>query len=221
MTTYSPAEVETIVFSGIKFRRYPNSKRLHDRNYYRPAANYIKAGIGYLHREIWRTIHGEIPDGYDIHHKDENPLNNRPDNLVCLSKSDHAKLHAETMPEWKRRWIAKQLDTNARPKAIAWHQSDEGREWHSQHGKTVMNNRTLKEYVCEYCGDTYQSKNPSKNRFCSNVCRSAARRATKQDDIEKVCENCGVVFRSNRYDKTICCGNPCAAKLRWKRRKQA
>ena len=31
--------------------------------------------------------------GYDVHHKDENPLNNALSNLVYLSRSEHSRLH--------------------------------------------------------------------------------------------------------------------------------
>ena len=36
-----------------------------------------------------------VPKGIDIHHKDENPLNNDPDNLVEMSHEDHARHHME------------------------------------------------------------------------------------------------------------------------------
>lgn len=221
MTTYSPAEVETIVFNGIKFRRYPNSKRLNDRNYYRPAANYIKAGVGHLHREIWRAIHGEIPEGHDIHHIDENPLNNRPDNLTCLSKSEHAALHAETMPEWKRRWIAKKLDNNARPRAIAWHKSDEGREWHSQHAKHIAAKRVASGKKCQHCGGDFQTKNPALAKFCSKKCKAAARRKSGVDDVERTCLECGMAFVINKYESKRWCNETCAANYHWRQRKQA
>ena len=46
-----------------------------------------------VHRYIWEQLNGKIPDGYHIHHKDENKLNNSIDNLECISASEHAKLH--------------------------------------------------------------------------------------------------------------------------------
>lgn len=36
-----------------------------------------------------------IERGMEVHHKDENALNDDPDNLIVLSKSDHAKLHSK------------------------------------------------------------------------------------------------------------------------------
>jgi hypothetical protein len=46
------------------------------------------------HRYLWEKEHGKIPVGYEIHYIDSNKLNNDLDNLQCLSKSDHLKLHA-------------------------------------------------------------------------------------------------------------------------------
>ena len=47
---------------------------------------------------MWGT-NSVIPDGYEIHHRDENPLNNAFDNLLCLHPIDHAKLHATVEEE--------------------------------------------------------------------------------------------------------------------------
>ncbi len=46
-----------------------------------------------LHRVIWEEYFGPIPDGYHIHHKDEDKTNNKIDNLELLSASDHHKTH--------------------------------------------------------------------------------------------------------------------------------
>ena len=59
---------ETIIFNGIKFRRYPDSKRSNHRNYFSPSGTYIKRGIKSLHIEIWKTANGAISDGQQIHH---------------------------------------------------------------------------------------------------------------------------------------------------------
>lgn len=47
-----------------------------------------------LHRVIWEETYGAIPDGYHIHHKDGNSLNNDVSNLELLTNSNHIKLHA-------------------------------------------------------------------------------------------------------------------------------
>jgi hypothetical protein len=46
-----------------------------------------------LHRLIWEKYNGPISKGYHIHHIDDNKLNNRLNNLECLSDSAHSSLH--------------------------------------------------------------------------------------------------------------------------------
>ena len=46
-----------------------------------------------LHRYVWEKYNGPIPDDKEIHHKDENKLNNNIDNLELLTESKHLSLH--------------------------------------------------------------------------------------------------------------------------------
>ena len=85
--------VESITFNGITFRRYPDSPKSAHRNYYWPSGNYRKRGTGALHVEIWRASYGAIPDGYLVHHRDGNPLNNEVDNLQLVTHREHAAIH--------------------------------------------------------------------------------------------------------------------------------
>jgi hypothetical protein len=46
------------------------------------------------YRKIWELANGkEIPKGYHVHHLDGNRTNDNPENLVCVSPEEHAKLH--------------------------------------------------------------------------------------------------------------------------------
>ena len=47
-----------------------------------------------MHRDVWKHSNGQIPVGYDIHHKDGNKENNQLDNLECLPKSEHTQLYS-------------------------------------------------------------------------------------------------------------------------------
>lgn len=47
-----------------------------------------------MHRDVWESHHGKIPQGWDIHHKDQNKMNNNIDNLECLTKSEHTRLYS-------------------------------------------------------------------------------------------------------------------------------
>lgn len=46
-----------------------------------------------LHRYIFEAVHGPIPDGYIVHHVDGDPLNNRLDNLMLMTRKGHSTLH--------------------------------------------------------------------------------------------------------------------------------
>ena len=61
---------------------------------------YLKFSINYdgrktskfFHRLKWETYNGRlIPEGHEIDHIDNNCLNNKLDNLQCLSKTEHSK----------------------------------------------------------------------------------------------------------------------------------
>lgn len=47
-----------------------------------------------LHRDVWEFHKSKIPKGWDIHHIDENKMNNRIGNLECLPKSEHTRLYS-------------------------------------------------------------------------------------------------------------------------------
>ena len=46
-----------------------------------------------LHRLIYEAYYGKIPEGYHIHHRDFDKLNNHHDNLQLLTVSEHLSLH--------------------------------------------------------------------------------------------------------------------------------
>ena len=46
-----------------------------------------------IHRAHWEAVAGPIPDGFMIHHIDENRTNNDIDNLACVSPGGHCWLH--------------------------------------------------------------------------------------------------------------------------------
>lgn len=64
-------------------------------------------GYVYEHHFIYQKFYGPIDNSkYDIHHIDENPLNNHPNNLVKWTKEQHRSYHAKiwaSKEEHKRR----------------------------------------------------------------------------------------------------------------------
>ena len=130
--------VDAVEFNGITFRRYPDSSTASHRRYYKPSGQWIKQGIQALHQEVWKAEHGPIPVGCHIHHADGDVLNNRLENLVCLTKTAHDAEHSEGRAANGR--SEKQLAhlASIRVLTVAWHRSDAGREWHRAHAKNSI-----------------------------------------------------------------------------------
>jgi len=222
MPKKAASTTDTVVFNGIRFHRYPNSKKRSERCYYRPSGNLIRDGVGYLHQEIWKARHGPIPEGCHIHHIDGNTLNNDIDNLECKSAGEHTSEHiqkyiASLGPEGRKN----HMDA-IRPLASLWHKSAAGRKWHKVHAKRTFGRSGRKpvERNCFYCGKVYQTLDFRKGRtFCSGNCRAAWRRHTGVDDEERVCLICGRSFLCNKYQKQRTCSRVCGAELRRRNRR--
>ena len=193
---YPPQE-----FNGISYYRKPSG-------YY--VCNHRKeVRDRYIHRAKWRSAHGDIPKGCDIHHVDGNRSNNDIRNLQCMPRRDHHRLHSlqnhRNDPERTARALAA-----AREGAKQWHASPEGLAWHSKHGKQAWKARPQERRTCVKCGKPYATiRGCSKRGFCSPACQSAARRASGCDDETRSCAICGGKFSCNRYAKTSTCSKGC------------
>lgn len=163
-----------------------------------------------LHTYVYRTRVGEIPSGFQVHHIDCDKDNNEPSNLKALSESEHHRLHADAMSDEERAERKRRLIEKAVPKAAEWHRSEEGREWHREHGREVAASLAPRRFTCDNCGAEFLSKalRSKGHRFCSNRCKSAYRRKSGIDDVERECPVCGQVYATNRYNpKKYCCQN--------------
>lgn len=162
-----------------------------------------------LHRYVWETENGKpIPRGYDIHHIDEDKSNNNIENLLLITKLQHRYLHEATISEETYQKRINNLLKNAVPKAKEWHKSEEGKEWHKMHGRETAKTRKPIEYTCTFCGKKFMSKGRyanGANTFCSNSCKSAYRRASCVDNVEKECKYCGKKFSTNKYSPAKYC----------------
>lgn len=205
-------EIDVIVFDGREYIRYPKSKRWADRNYYRSSGRS-------LHRDMWVSFHGSIPEGYHVHHKDGNPLNNTIDNLECLSSHDHQSNHEYTKSEEYKARRRENMDRQ-RPKTKEWHASPEGLAWHAKNGERAWKVRKEHSFKCGQCESLFVTKD-TKAQYCSNNCKSAARRASGIDNETRSCVVCDTLFVVNRYEGTSCCSKSCAAKLRWTNKRKA
>lgn len=198
---------ETRMWMGIRFYRYPEAPRNSDRKYF-------KAGRLYLHVLVWIFENRRaVPEGHHIHHRDEDPGNNEPDNLEARDAFAHMAYHnrAGTGKNTREAKIER-LQAN-RQKAADWHASPEGRAWHSQNGRRQIH--PLRDKTCSQCGCSFQDKNHKKgNCFCSGNCRNKWRYANHLDDVARLCELCGGSFTTHKYNKTRFCSRVCAGASR-------
>lgn len=202
---------EEVVFNGTRFFRYPGSSDRSARLYFTPTPTDRRKGIQRLHREVWKFNNGPIPEGWHIHHRDKNPLNNDISNLECVPKKEHLSDHSKG-----KKLSATQADI-LQAGARRWHKSSEGRKWHAKHGKRIMANRKLITRTCAYCGKQGETKDYQLNRkwFCSNACKSNERRKRGVDNEVRTCKVCGTEYTCNRYSKGRACSPMCSARLRF------
>jgi hypothetical protein len=60
-----------------------------------------------VHVFVWERANGERPKGFHIHHIDGNKSNYELNNLLCVSPSDHQKIHAGWVRNDKGEWYKK------------------------------------------------------------------------------------------------------------------
>ena len=163
-----------------------------------------------LHRFIWTYFNGEIPEGYDIHHRDLNHDNNDIANLQLLTKTKHKQIHAvikkERKPEKKSTFTC----------AVC------GREYEAvSRGNNTYCSENCKEIarreretetkICEICGKEF--KTSDKARFCSQKC--VGEYLKKQET--KTCPVCGKTFSDVVSKNRKYCSPECAAESYKKR----
>ncbi len=175
-----------------------------------------------LHCYVWRYFNGEIPKGYHIHHKDENKSHNDIENLECVIMPAHLSYHGKERSILDRERVIKNIKENVIPKATEWHKSKVGMEWHKQHYEKMKGKPHIPtEYVCENCGKRFMAQKKGNVRYCSNACKSKARRESGVDNEERKCIICGNTFKASKYSKAQTCSAKCRSAICWDKRHKA
>lgn len=196
------ADGNTAYFDGYKFRKDKKT------GYYLATKPTYNGRRERLHCYVWRYFNGLLPMGYHVHHMDENKGHNDIENLACIFGCTHSKYHSLKYASGHMEAIAENLARRARPKASEWHKSEEGRQWHRKRGLPASVYEKV-EKVCEFCGKKYWTVDHGMSRFCSNWCKSAARRKSGVDDETRTCQVCGEPFTANRYSSKRFCSVQC------------
>lgn len=78
-----PAPLDFVEFNGSKYT-------LRNTGYY----GKTNGKRTLLHRDVWEFHKNKIPARWDIHHIDENKMNNHIKNLECLPKAEHTRRYS-------------------------------------------------------------------------------------------------------------------------------
>ena len=234
-------ERETIEYRGKKYHRYPLSKRRQLRVYYWRHDAWKKPPFA-LHRQIWIDNNGEIPEGYVIHHKDNNPLNNDIDNLQLEEKGIHMSKHMLS-EERRQKSIENGKKQSARliKQLREWRENnpDIAHEVYSRNGKKQW--KKAKKQLLKWCEDNKEKHREicSKNGKRNIVYLQAGLKKWREEnpDLYKelnknniksiigepktaICKECGKTFTYRRKTGAKYCSNSCGAKSRRRNRLQ-
>lgn len=102
-----------------------------------------KRTTAWIHRIVYETYYGEVEDGYDIHHIDEDKTNNNINNLKKITHEEHGRIHS----------------TKYSDKMMICPQCGKEFLWTAQKQQTFYSNQSRKRY-----------QNSSTKPFCSKSC---------------------------------------------------
>ena len=223
---------ESVEFDGHRYYRHPLSAHRWAREYFIRVKDH-KA----LHEAVWEKEHGPKPEGCEIHHKDGNSFNNAPENLVCLTRDEHIRAHAELGTRRNSRRGDNPVVCDV---CGAVFEGNNGvRPYRVCSGRCLARARQIasrffgyavlegagKELtgdggcVCENCGKSFASGRKG-TRFCCQKCRDAWAWKNGLTAVQKkgyrtvTCAVCGKEFVT-RGRNTRCCSQVCVNYFRW------
>ena len=204
-------------YDGIIWKLYPDSRFPFMRRYFHNVSKISgKAKMQLLHRYMWEKHNGKIQKNHHVHHKNGDTKDNRIENLECVHKDEHWKRHKEQRSEnGSCPAMLKHLE-RIRKDAAVWHSSEEGRKWHSEHGKAVFGDMYKKKetHKCSFFGKSYKIPTNARGTkyICSNKCYAEERRQSGVDDEIRTCSFCQKRLVVNKYSKTKCCSKSCSTR---------
>lgn len=197
MEEYKQINEALVEYKGVVYRRYPQSKNRTHRVYYQHHGEWKKPPV-FLHRKIYEDNFGPIPEGYHVHHKDNNPNNNSPDNLEALPMREHMSLTSRNM--WDDEEWAKERRT--------YYQSEK----HREKASVAQMNRKTTTYKCTLCGKEFTTRNNSGKLCYCPECRKMKVYSRKEGEGWHFNES----KQRKRFGKVLIPYENDGRRLRWK-----
>ena len=118
---------------------------------------------------------------------------------LCMAPSPAQRAHLERV----------------RPLAWAWHETEEGQRWHSEHSRRNWDDPTYTTVTCKNCGRQFEAPVMAGARFCHANCSRQHRDAQHINEVEVPCPVCGELFWQSKYrPRPATCSRKCGATLR-------
>lgn len=137
-------------------------------------SGHFSAGGLMIHRLIWTYCVGDIPKGYEIHHIDKNKSNNSVDNLQCLSKSDHQKIHANEEKQPRRGKQMTFVCSVCGKEYVGYRRTKNcfcSRACRNKHARTTLTEMR----TCPICGKRFETYKHGTTKCCSLSCGNKLR----------------------------------------------
>ena len=182
----------TIEFNGYKWSRKPNG-------YYQSTVRCTDGSRkNWLHQHVYELTNGEIPEGYEVHHIDEDKNNNSAGNLKLLTNEEHRAEHLEQDKTNGIALAAYVADNFDEVQALA--KKGKSGEYIGKRKRRKLPKAPLK---CACCSTEFipSAKSRKDAKFCSNHCRDTWH---KEHAKERECKECGAVFKPTSRGAFFC-----------------
>jgi hypothetical protein len=158
----------------IPFRRIVNPTNGYCHLYSTCAFDYVKE-----HVIVAEAVLGSRPAGCHTHHKDENKLNNKPDNLEYLEISTHLSGHS--LGNWERMTGAEKRKKVGQLVSNQWRRRSYEGKGNPNYGKG-----TSVRASCLFCDKEFSRPPSAQARFCSRPCYFSGKKAGLNHRITKI-----------------------------------
>lgn len=117
------------------------------------------------HAVWWLTTGQVVPEGWDLHHKDENKLNDKFENLELVVHGEHSRRHQKAR---RKQFPTPQTCETCSKQFLAYPAKQ--RRYCSLSCRRNRSVAARVEALCDHCGGPFSHAPWRKRRFCSPRC---------------------------------------------------